>query len=204
MIVSHDSYTYQKPRNILLKPFACFWRTQKLNIDEQYQLGVRVFDVRVYRYKDQWGTAHGLAYFNERFKSLTHICEHFKTKYKGSIIRIYLEDNVNGKNEKIKNIFLSEATEIFENYKDMIWEIGTHHPWKTIYRNENRPFTHIEDNCCHLFNWDTDKSISYNIKHFDFSALSLPAWAKKHNVKITQEMIDDNIGHMFDYIGIYP
>lgn len=203
MIVSHDSYTYQKPKNILLRPFVCFWRAQKLNIDEQYKLGVRVFDIRIYRNKNKWGTAHGLAHFNESFNSLVDLCDYFKNTYEGSIIRIILEDNVNN-NQKLNNIFLAEAEYIFEHYKDMIWEIGTHHPWKIYFKNDQLPFDYIEDNCCHLFNWDTDKSISYNIKRFDCSSWSLPAWAKKHNVKITQEMIDDNIGHMFDYIGIYP
>ena len=203
MIISHDSFTYQKPKNILLKPFACFWRTQKLNIDEQYKLGVRIFDVRVYRNKNKWGTAHGLAHFDKSFNSLIDICKYFKDNYNGSMIRIILEDNVNY-DQNLKKLFYLEAEYIFEYYKDMIWEIGTHHPWEMFIKNDKLPFTHVEDNCCHLFNWNTDKSISYNIKRFDCSSWSLPSWAKKHNVKITKEMIEDNIGHMFDYIGIYP
>ena len=101
-------------------------------------------------------------------------------------------------------MFLLESEYIFEKYKDIIWELGTHYPWKIYYKNNKLPFLHIEDNCCHLFNWDPAKSLSYNIKHFDCSSWSISSYAKKHNIKITQEMIDDNIGHMFDYVGIYP
>ena len=105
MIASHDSYTYQKPKNILLNLISNFWKCQKKDINEQYNLGVRVFDVRVYRYNNVWGTAHGMIHFNQSFNTLSDICKYFKDNFEGSIIRIYLEDNVND-NEEIKNLFL--------------------------------------------------------------------------------------------------
>ena len=79
MIATHDSYTYQKARNILINLFSMFWKCQKLDIKKQYELGARVFDVRVYRYKNKWYTAHGLARFKDvSFDSLVDICEYFK------------------------------------------------------------------------------------------------------------------------------
>ena len=78
----------------------------------------------------------------------------------------------------------------------MIWEIGTHFPWKTYYRNENLPFVSIKEYYCHLFNWNTDKNVWYNFKNFDWSSWCLPLFAKKHNPIITQELKDDNIMHI--------
>ena len=205
MLASHDSFTYCKPTNPLFNLISIFWKCQKLNIDEQYKLGVRIFDVRVYRYKNKWGFAHGSARFNDiYFDLLLSICEYFDKHYKNSIIRIYLEDNVNNKNEEILNRFLVEANHVFTLYKPMIWEIGTHFPWKTYYRNNNLPFIEIKEYYCHLFNWNTDKSFWYNIKHIDWTSWCLPLYAKKHNPYITQEMINDDTMHIMDYIGVYP
>lgn len=210
MIASHDSYTYQRPKNILMSLISIFWRCQKLDIKQQYDLGVRVFDVRIYRNKnDKWGTAHGIAKFKMSFNDISDICIYFKNNFPGSILRIYLEDNVKdtGKIDdayKIKEIFLNEADEAFSRYNNMIWEIGTHHPWVAYYKNHKFHPT-PKDYYCHLFNWDADKSFSYNIKNFDWSSWSIPLYAKKHNPTITKEMINDpDVMHVIDYIGIYP
>ena len=203
MLASHDSFTYQKSKNILLNLFSIFWKCQKKDINEQYKLGVRIFDIRVYRSKDKWGTAHGCVCFNQSFKTISSICKYFNDNFEGSIIRIYLEDNVKN-NNKLRDLFLQEADEAFSKYKDMLWEIGTHFPWITYYRNKDF-HPEIKEYYCHLFNWNTDQSIKYNIEHFDKSSWSIPLYAKKHNPNITQEMIEDpNIMYMMDYIGIYP
>lgn len=204
MIGTHDSYTYQKSKNFFAKFISIFWRTQKLTIQEQYNIGVRVFDVRVYRTKDnKWGTAHGFVHFDESFESLSKICEYFGHNFPGAYIRIYLEDKVKN-NEEIKTLFLKEAELAFKSYEFMLWEIGTHFPWITYYRNSNFKFKLIEY-CCHLFGWNTDKGFWYNIKNIDWSSFSIPSYAKKHNQKITQEMIDDKSTlYFYDYVGIYP
>lgn len=204
MIATHDSYTYQKPKNILLNLFSIFWKCQKKDIKEQYELGARVFDIRVCKNnKDIWGTAHGIAHFKQSFNTLLDICKYFKENFKGSIIRIYLEDDVQD-NNNLKEEFLQEADEAYSKYEDIIWEIGTHHPWVTYYRNKNF-HPEIKEYYCHLFNWNTDQSIKYNLKNFDWSSWCLPLYAKKHNPIITPEMINDhNVMYIIDYIGIYP
>ena len=206
MIASHDSFTYDKPVNPLHNLISIFWRCQKVDIKTQYDLGVRIFDVRVSRYKDRWYTAHGFYKSkNISFATIPDICKHFKFEFPGSMIRIYLEDNINNKKFlNIAELYLKEANFAVIDYKDMIWEYGTHHPWKTYFRNDNLPFTSIKEYYCHLFNWDTDKGFWENIKQMDWSSWCLPLYAKKHNPYITQEMIDDDTMHIMDYIGVYP
>lgn len=206
MIASHDSYTYLTPRNLLMLLISPWWRCQKVDIEKQYKLGVRVFDVRVHRYKNKWHTAHGLAHFKKvSFNTLMDICKYFNDTFENSVIRIYLEDDCNKKkNKEIEDIFLQEADEAFSIYENTLWEIGTHHPWKTYYRNKK--FTpQIKEYYCHFLNWNTDQSIKENLKHLDWSQWSLPYYAKKHNPEITEEMIyDPNVMYIIDYIGIYP
>lgn len=201
MIISHDSFTFDKPSNILLNLIKIFWKCQSLTIKQQYECGVRVFDVRVKRYKNRWYGGHGIYRAKyESFDTLDSLCKYFKYSYPDSYIRIYLED----KSESSKEIFLKEAKYVFIEHNNMIWEIGTHFPWQTYYKNDHLPFTEIKEYYCHLFNWNPDKSIWHNIKHFDCSSWSLPLYSKKHNIQITEEMKNDKIGYMFDYIGIYP
>lgn len=203
MVATHDSYTYMKPKNPLMNLISLWWRCQKKTIKEQYDLGARIFDIRVYRNNDKWGMAHGFAHFDENFRTISDICEYFKTNFPGSVIRIYLEDNVK-KNDDLKEFFLAEADEAFGKYQYMFWEVGTHHPWVTYYRNKEFS-PQIKEYYCHLFNWNTDRGFWYNIKNFDWSSWSLPAYAKKHNIPITDEMIqDDKVMHLFDFIGVYP
>lgn len=207
MIASHDSYTFLKAKNPLMSLITIWWRCQKLNIEAQYKLGTRIFDIRVYynRKKKKWGTAHGFAKSDKiMFDSIPDICKYFNKNFPNSIIRIYLEDNVKkNKNQDIKEKFLNEAQCAYIDYINMIWEIGTHYPWITYFRGQNDFI--INEYYCHLFNWNPDKKILDNIKKFNWSSWNLPLFAKKHNPIITQKMIEDkSIMYIIDYIGIYP
>ena len=205
MIGSHDSLTYDKPLNIFMNLISIFWRTQNLDISKQYEAGVRVFDIRVSRHNDIWYGAHGIYKCKHiKFTSISDICKQFKNKYPDTIIRIYLENNVKNKNKDILDLFLKESEEAYNKYESMIWEIGTHFPWITYYKNPNLPFKELKEYYCHLFNWNPDRSFWYNITHLDFSSWCIPLYAKKHNPEITQEMINDNILYAMDYIGVYP
>jgi hypothetical protein len=85
----------------------------------------------------------------------------------------------------------------------MLWTITIKKPWEDLY--VFRQFIYKEY-CCHLFNWNLEKSILENFKSFDMSSWSIKSWAKAHNPKeITKEMIEDkDTLYFMDYIGIYP
>lgn len=203
MIGSHDSLTYDKPLNILMNLISIFWRTQNLDISKQYEAGVRIFDIRVSRYNNMWYGAHGIYKCkNIKFKSISDICKQFKNEYPDTIIRIYLENNVKNKNKDILDLFLKESEEAYNKYESTIWEIGTHFPWVSYYKNLNLPFNEIKSYHCNLFNWDPNKSFWYNITHFDFSNMSIKKHAKKHNPIIDKELIDSKTLHFMDFINI--
>lgn len=207
MIATHDSYTYQKPKNIFMNLIKIFWKCQKVDIDKQYELGTRIFDVRVASYKDKkdnnkikWQTAHGMAKFRIKFDTIESICELFYNKYPGSVLRIYLEDSKVV--PEIREEYKRQCDEAFTKYKDMLWDMGTHHPWVSSHYNKHYD---IKEYYCHLFNWNTDRDIKYNLKNFDWTSWSLPYYAKKHNPVITKEMIEDpKTMYILDYIGVYP
>ena len=195
MITSHNSFTYLKPKNKLLNLISFWWKCQNLNIEEQYKLGVRIFDIRIYRYNDWWGVSHGYAKFDFYFNTISDIYEYFNSKYPNSILRIILEDK-----EDHSGIFVNEAYEAYSKYADMTWEIGTHHPWRIYYRNH---FFTINEYYCHPLKWNTDRSFLYNIKHLNLSHLFIKNYAKKHNIPITNKLINDKEMYIFDYIGLH-
>ena len=57
---SHNSWSYFPCRKWWLKPFAFMAKCQRVNILQQYALGVRCFDLRVRFNKNKLIVAHGL------------------------------------------------------------------------------------------------------------------------------------------------
>ena len=206
MIGSHDTFTYLKTNNILAKACALFWRCQEKTIHEQYKAGIRVFDIRVSLEKDKadfywWRIGHGFVEVEQRFVNLKNICIYFKKEFKNSIIRIILEKDFN---ERSIERFKEEANVVIEEFSDMIWGIYIKKPWTELYNSGK--FKVVNDYCCHLFNWNLERSILDNLKEFDISSWNIKSWAKKHNPpKITKKMKDDKETLYFmDYAGIYP
>ena len=206
MLGSHDSFTYMVARNGIVDTFTSFWRCQEKTIKEQYDLGVRMFDIRVNKDiqngKFTWQVSHGLAKFNQNFVSLNAIGSYFKKQYPDSYFRVVLESGSD--DEETVTKFKEQAKKLMTSYKAMVWQVVIKLPWTVLYRGKD--FKEVNDYCCHLFNWNVDHDIWWNIKHFnelDFSAYSIKAWAKKHNPTVTQEMKDDpDKLYFMDYVNI--
>lgn len=205
MIGAHDTFTYLKTNNTWAKLFPVFWRCQEKTIDELYKKGVRCFDVRVIHENadgfNWWRIGHGIATLEQRFVNLNNICIYFKKEYPGAIIRIILES---GFTEEAIARFKKEVEKVKKSHKDIIWTINIKKPWEELYRG--KVFNSENDYCCHLFNWNLEKSIWENFKSFDMSSWSIKSWAKSHNPKeITKKMIEDKDNLYFmDYVDIYP
>lgn len=200
MIGSHDSFTYMVARNKIVNTFTGFWRCQDKTIKEQYDLGVRVFDIRVNKDiqegKFTWQVSHGHAKFNQNFVTLNAICSYFKKQYPEAYLRIVLESGAD--DEETIEKFKTQATKAFKNYKSILWCIVIKKPWTTLYIG--KAFD-TKDYSCHLFNWDVNKDLWENIKSFEISSYSIKSYAKKHNPQITKEMIDDpNVLYFMDYV----
>lgn len=220
MLGSHDTFTYLTAEDWSVELISKFWRCQTLNFDRQYKLGVRFFDIRLMRnqkagllsklFKKKnkniyWAVGHGLAEvkdsalkgsINWTFNSVEDVCKFFKAKYPDAYYRIYLEKG--GSSEVAE--FKKQIIGLEKKYPKLCW-YGIKKPWTTLYYKV--PFKTIKDTTCTLFNWNPDKSLSYNIKHFKAN-YTIKTWAQKNNPHITQEIINDpNTLYFIDYCGIY-
>ena len=86
---SHNSMTYLKPKKWYLYPFQFIARCQNLNIEEQYNYGVRVFDIRLsFDKKGNVEFRHGLmAYKGDVYR----VFDYLNSVKEPVIVRILLE-----------------------------------------------------------------------------------------------------------------
>lgn len=91
MIGSHDSFTCLAPQCKAYNAGKRWWKTQKVSLQEQYDLGVRLFDIRVCLKEGLWRPCHGLVNLTASFSSLEGICKFMDTYLPDAIYRIVLE-----------------------------------------------------------------------------------------------------------------
>lgn len=137
MIGSHQSLTYAKPLHWYHKPFHFIAKCQNKTYQEQYDLGVRLFDIRIKLYKGKWRVAHGSMLFNidleEVFRYLNE---------KGDcIVRLSLEYNRCPKNaDSIIRDFIKESKHITQTYTNIkFYGFGTKWDWNKVYSYPNEP-----------------------------------------------------------------
>ena len=109
MICAHDLFTYSGvdngfPLGGILNGYKGLWKCQERNEEQLYNLGVRVFDCRVFWDNDCWRGCHGVVNFKITFKTLDELCNHFDELGNGdSIYRIILEKDNNGGETVFRN-----------------------------------------------------------------------------------------------------
>lgn len=136
MIGSHDSMTYCKSTSWIYNNCKKYWKTQCKTLEQQYEFGIRFFDLRVYRDDNVWKFAHGIANLKApKFPSLKAICEHMQFKYPEAIYRIVLEKG----EAKDRELFCSEASNLCDEY-DNLWrvDIKSYKKWDGYICNNNQ------------------------------------------------------------------
>lgn len=87
MLGTHNSGSFAKQIGWTKWIPKCFSRCQKLNLREQYDLGVRYFDIRVTYYKGDYYIAHGMVRYNLKLRDvMREISEFDEQCYVGVIV----------------------------------------------------------------------------------------------------------------------
>lgn len=180
MIGSHDSFSFLKAENPIFNLFSSFWRTQTLNIKEQYNVGVRYFDIRVRETDGQWQICHGLVDFvNSKYRDLETIVKGLHTLYKDIRIRLILERGNEGR-------FIEEINSI----SNLLSFAAIKKNWKVLINKDPK----IID--CTYVPWHSGWSFFKNVKHFLSNISTIKCYAKKHR---PQSMEPDTI-YFMDYV----
>lgn len=182
MIGTHDSYTFLPARKKLFEWFSFLWRTQIKNIEQQKEIGVTYFDIRVRRDGNIWRVCHGLVDFNFTFNNIGEILDLFSI-YK---VRIILE---RGDGE---DIFKKEIRDNITHPSLSFACIKR--GWKVILDRD----PHIIDYT--YTPWLSGASFWDNIRRFNFFS-TIKRQAKECNPVINDTLIKDSINVYFmDYV----
>lgn len=137
MIGTHQSLTYAKPLQWFMKPFHFVARCQKRDYEEQYKLGVRLFDIRIKPYKGTWKVAHGSMIFDIDLHEVLNYLDNMGD----CIVQISLEYNSKPKNaDKLIDDFVKEVQNLINNYPNIkFYGFRTKWNWIKTYSYKGEP-----------------------------------------------------------------
>ena len=177
MIGTHNTFTYLHCDSKLVEGQSRFWRCQDLTLAEQYKIGVRYFDMRVFRTvkngRKVWQAAHGEANLKKTWTNIKSVCNMVRA-LKGSKFRIFLEK---GDQDDIDE-FAKQVNDLAPKYPELDWAV-IKNGWIQVYIREDHP------------KWNEysyeDWKVGYVIKNF--AKYPIKENAIKHNPTITEYMI---------------
>lgn len=227
MIGAHDAFTYLNAQDAIMNlPYIKkLWRCQQYSIDTLYKKhNTLFFDLRVCKdtkasifgiigklfkkkkKKFVWAGAHGLAEFKQNFSTLEDLFKYMKKNYPKAQYRLILEkcssEEVSQFKTQLNSWIASDGKKLKKNKYNLSWA-GIKKPWTQLYVDSSIYPRVMHDYCCRLFNWDSTKSLSTNLKNFKLS-WTIENWAKKNNpILTTNEIADPNTLYIMDYVGKY-
>lgn len=188
MIGSHDSFSYMEATSSIMNTISRFWRTQDKTIAEQYNAGVRFFDIRIKREvingRNSWRVCHGAAEFPKVYTNLKSIFVYFNNTLKDCKYRIWLEKG----DDSDWQALIKEAKPLIPLYQGLL-NICRKDPYTVYYWSDDYILFHH-------YNAPIDwKAI---VKHLFGNPIK--DYAKQHNPILTQGMIEDkNNIYFMDY-----
>lgn len=137
-IGSHDSMSYATPEKWYYKPFHFVAKCQSKTIQEQYDLGIRLFDLRVRWDKDCWKFSHGRIIF--KTEPVEDILKFLNSK-KDCLVRLVLEYNSPTKDiDEISERFVEYCEKWIDVYNHTkFYEFTRKYDWKKLYSYEGEP-----------------------------------------------------------------
>lgn len=127
MLATHNSLTYAKGKTLLGKLLTPTWRCQDITIVQQYDMGVRMFDIRV-AFNNGAKVYHG---FTELKIDINAVLLYLDTKG-DCYVRIVLERVINNTDYIL---FARFCSDISDKYKNIKFFGGVYKKeWKLLYK----------------------------------------------------------------------
>lgn len=178
---SHNSWSYKSPKKWWMKPFHFIVRCQDFNIIEQYNLGVRCFDLRIrFNNKSELLVCHGLYTYNMNEEQLLSDLKWIDSK-KNCFVRIIHETrNKSQYNTLSINKFIEFCESVRCDFPNIKFWCGKN-----------------------LYNWENDYNFFYKPSCEEkYSSVCSPKWiddwyprwfAKRNNSRIIEEGTNKDI-----------
>ena len=188
MLGTHNRMSYLPFKSIWYKLKWWIYRCQEKTIDEQIKDSVRYFDIRV-KYNGDWFFAHAGADFKspKLYKVLNKINKN------GGYFRLIFEGSDDDK------VIFSNCLypEIKKKYPDVLDQVVIKEGWIEIKPSR---FRFVDRSL--VLNYSDNKDNSWKMK-LKRKFTSIKQWAKKNNIKPTEEEIDDeNVVYFYDFYNL--
>lgn len=187
ILASHNSWSFHPPKNWWMRPFSFVAKCQSKNIKEQYETGVRLFDLRVrFDKKGEPILAHGLM----EYKSMWLMGDlGFLNGQKYSIVRVILETSK--EDERQEKLFKDWCLNIRREFKNVRFIGGNRKfDWTNIYK-----FGTFEPAIVGEFS-----SVPNNKWYSKINDLWPWLWAKLHNDEVVERHITYDGYVMIDFV----
>lgn len=130
---THNSMTYLPLKKWYLYPVRFMARCQKLNIEEQYKLGARMFDIRIsYDNKGMPEFRHGCIAYKGNVEEVLRYLNSTKARV---YVRLLLEVKNNKDLHRQESLFLMDCPKWEATYKGITFFCGRRKfDWKQVYK----------------------------------------------------------------------
>lgn len=190
---SHNSLSYLKPRQWWLRPFAWVGRCQSLTIPEQWNHGVRYFDIRIRFKVDKVISGHGLIDYDvNMWDWLEYLNKRAESEKVKCVVRLMLETK--GRNDDARFKCYVKVWKSF--YPNLIFVGGLRkEPFEVIAEVDSVP----EKHCYQLFQDYSAKTLWQKLKGIKFPYPRY--WAKRKNNEYRQNA-KDGVYTILDFVEI--
>lgn len=144
-IASHNTMTYLPVKHWWMKPFNFIAKCQDKDIYTQYELGIRLFDIRIkWDNKEGWVFAHGSLIY--KGSSPLEVFEYLNSRSEKTLVRLILEYNKKPKDEdNIFILFQSYVAGWITHYPNILFfEFRMKYNWKQVYFNPDKVPTYYQ------------------------------------------------------------
>lgn len=187
---THNSLSYAKPLKWWMKPFNFMAKCQSLTVQEQWDFGVRFFDIRTKLINTDYAS-HGLVDYDiSVYKTINWLID--KAEETGETIYIYINCERNLKDGDIDAF--EQYLEIINPYKPNVHVCGGYckGPWRNVLHIKNPSIAELHWEFMNFNNKNYKfctklKKLLTNIIHF-----SPKYWAKKDNKSYKEQAKNSN------------
>lgn len=128
---THNSLTYAEPTTLLGKLFNKTAKCQELTLEEQYNLGVRYFDIRINRAGSN--AKHGFIYYKQNVELAIAWLNSMSTEEDHIYVSLNYENGIFERKSKYEPAFQQLFSSMISTYRNLTFVGGyAKHPWRKV------------------------------------------------------------------------
>ena len=195
---THNSLTYAEPTTRLGRLLNTTSQCQELSIQEQYDYGVRYFDIRINR--KSTNAKHGLVAYQVSVPQVLCLLNKLSTKEDPIYVSLSYENSLFERKSKYEKWFKEAYSALVSSYRNIVFTGGyAKHPWRKVI---DVPAVEMNEKYWEFGNYRWEATTKDKIKKFFINLFhfSPKYWAEKNNMTYKKEYENSNL--MLDFVNL--